>query len=140
MDEKAIEERIKQIQDEKNYPTPPVGTPVVWHEQAKPEVDYAALVTGIIRPGVVSLAIFKPNSMQMFRSSVTFKGHPQHDQVNNEVSRREGSWGYPKGTKAPPQHYDLAKADKDRRIKGQEQLLEQAIEADTSGTTAVASG
>lgn len=95
------------------YPTPPVGTILVWFNAAKrdPNRPYedavAAIVTKVDGPGKLTLAAIPPFGMLSHKRSSHYVGHPIHLQRANSVSIESGSWDYPEGARPHKDHYKM---------------------------------
>jgi hypothetical protein len=119
MSSEAIKRRIEELKqlEQSPYPTPPVGTTVVWFNAARqnPERPFEDAVPGIVNridgPGRVTLVVFPPFGMPSHKRSSHHVSHPIHLQRANSVSIDSGSWDYPQGTKPPKEHYHLHLAE-----------------------------
>lgn len=124
------------------FPTPPVGTNVVWYNRAmvSPENQRAAVVTAVEGAGRLSLTIFGPMEHATHKKGVLFKEDPTHGNRNNMMSQTNGAWGYPDGVRVCKSHYEAHVAEIQRRIariesdiEVSEAVKEKSVAAGTEG-------
>lgn len=133
IDTQPIQDRIDALKAllKNPYPTPPVGTPVVWYPRAEQKEgnEVAALVTKIEGSGKVIVTTFRPHSVPEHKAGVLHVSNPIHEVRANAASRNCGSWDYPVGSKVkvPLAHYQHHKDELARLIESAENQLEEAL-------------
>jgi hypothetical protein len=118
----------KNLEAEKAHrqPTPPIGKPVVWYIEGDKTRAVAAQVTGIESPGRVKLVAFPLNAFPQHKSGVYHVSAELHQKANNPTTKNCGSWDYVDEEDCRVRHYDLHKAELEKRELGLMQAEEQA--------------
>lgn len=125
MSAEQIKKRIEELKalQAAPYPTPPVGTNIVWfngakRDQLRPYDDaVASVVTKVEGPGKVSLVAFAPFAMPAHKRASHHVSHPIHLVRMNSISVESGSWDYPDGIRPPKDHYQLHLAELQRQLE-----------------------
>ncbi len=119
-------EMLKETQ--KNpYPTPPIGTPVVWYNHGRkddPESECAAIVTKVQDAGKVCVVVLKPNAMPLHKGGVLYVENQVHQQKHNPQTHTNGCWDYPKHSKIPKEHFEYHLAQLNSRIEAVNQSIQ----------------
>ncbi len=125
MSTELIKKRVEELKalQANPYPTPPVGTPIVWFNAAKRDENrpyddaVASIVTKIDGPGKVTLVAFSPHAMPSHKRSSHHVSHPIHKVRMNSVSVDSGSWDYPEGVRPHKDHYQIHLAEIQRQLE-----------------------
>jgi hypothetical protein len=110
------------------YPTPPVGTRVLWREAGGRTVRPADVIEQNGEPGIVALSINLGTQLRRM-DAVHWEGHTAAKNVFTPNIQHRGTWAYMPGTEIPEAHYavhlDLIEQTAKNVVKQQEWIEEQ---------------
>jgi hypothetical protein len=139
IDVTQITQQIERVESELKspYPTPPIGTLVVWYDKGDISSDNqrAAIVTQVEGPGKISVTVFPPRAMPAHKKGVTHVTDPMHEKRHNSVTVMSGAWDYPDHVAAPKSHlsFHIASLEKKKEIlETQLQQVEAVIKKNSA--------